>query len=184
MIVTTEAKIKFPAEPYYDLKAGRPNKRFNRMKRWNQAKKQILSAPDLSQRLTSFTGSVLFFGTSGAGGTSLLKELETVLPRAKYHRAWREPSVRVNLPKAWRHDIVLLDGFEIGKRLDGPLGHVVPFPNLPRQCYGFTSGYSLTHALLGWSEVIKGSPDLIFQKISSGRIIERSYDEIGRSSHV
>jgi hypothetical protein len=149
------------------------------MAKWAQKKPNTLSFPEEAQRLNGFTGSVLFFGTSGLGGRTLLLKLEKKLPSSGYHRAWGKPLVRQELPLNWRHEIVLLDDFEIGKRPDGPGSPVVPFPNLPSQCFGLTSGYSLMHALLGWSEVITGSPDLIFQLLGSERITERFYDEVG-----
>ncbi len=151
------------------------------MPRWAQSKQTTLSSTDVLRRLNGFTGSALFFGTSGLGGTTLLKKLEKKLPGTRYHRAWGKSSTRQELPQPWRHKIVLLDDFEIGKRPDGPASPIVPFPNLPSQCFGFTSGYSLRHALWGWHDVITGSPDLIFQLRTSDRFIERSLDEVGRS---
>lgn len=150
------------------------------MPRWTQSRQTILSSTDVLGRLTGFTGSALFFGTSGLGGTTLLKLLERELPGARYHRACSKSSTRQELPQPWRHRIVLLDDFEIGKRPGGPASAIVPFPNLPSQCFGFTSGYSLRHALLGWSEVITGSPDLTLQLLASDRFVERSLNEVGR----
>ena len=150
------------------------------MPRWTQSRQTILSSADVLRRLTGFTGSALFFGTSGLGGTTLLKLLERELPAARYHRAWSTSSTRQELPQPWRHRIVLLDDFEIGKRPGGPASPIVPFPNLPSQCFGFTSGYSLRHAHSAWRDVITGSPNLIFQLRTSDRFIERPLNEVGR----